>query len=61
MPLAADSWHPSQTYVATKKEIHSWIDVYGSWALYNGQSWEIKTKKIFDDRYEVTFKPKVFK
>lgn len=50
------NWHPNQTYTWTRQDIVEWIDIYGGWAFYNGKRYSIKTKKIFGDRYEVTFK-----
>lgn len=55
-----DNIHPSMTYTATKKEIQQFIDKTGSWIMFSGYMYDIKTKKIFNDRYEVTFKARKY-
>jgi hypothetical protein len=47
--------HPSMVYTCTKKEVQEFIDRSGSWILFNGQMYDLKTRKIFEDRYEATF------
>lgn len=54
----APNWNPYQTFVWTKQQIESWIDTYGiiqGGAQYDGYVWDIKTRKIFGNRYNVKF------
>lgn len=58
MSFPSDQRHinPHQTYICTKKEVQEYIDRTGTWMLFNGQMYDLQTKKVFEDRYEVSFK-----